>query len=349
MKAFFSKYWPVCLLVTLFYFLLEKNGLALLFTCLQPVFAATVCIYLLEPVVNFFSDILHLPRLLSVLLTYLIFILFLALLFFMLLPDLLHALSDLLASLPALYQQLSLSTYLEPFLNKLPALLSGLFDLLSSLSGLLSSLGTVLIALIMAFYFLLTHHSLGEAAAASLYSLLPPAITDRLLLCAGILDKSFRSFITSKLLLGFIQGGAIFLSTLLANLLFRLSIPSPLFMGLLTFFANLVPLLGPVLGILLCCFLSFLYGLPEMIVTGCLLLLWQQIDNILLSPQLLGNASGLSPFWVLAAVTAATSLGSFWLLLMAVPLTAFAQSLFRAWREGFSGYSLPPSWLRHRP
>lgn len=352
MKSFFSsfsRYWPVFVLLTGLYILFEKNGLALIITCLRPLLAAVACIYLLEPVVNFLSDTLRLPRLLSLLLTYLGFFGFLVLLLLFLIPDLLQALSDVLSSLPSLYAELSLRTYLQPFLEKLPEFLGGLLDLLTSLSSLLSGLGSFLVALIMSFYFLLTHHSLGEAAAASLYSLLPLAAAERLLLILSLLDHAFRSFVSSKLLLSLIQAAAIFFSTIAANLLFRLSIPSPLFMGLLTFLANLIPLIGPILGTLLCSFLALLYGIPEMIVTSCLLLLWQQIDNLLLSPHFLGTSSGLSPFWVLAVITAAASLGSLWLLLIAVPLTAFAQSLFRAWREGFSARSLPPKWLRYRP
>ncbi|MCI8632206.1 MAG: AI-2E family transporter [Lachnospiraceae bacterium] len=352
MKSFFSscsRHFPLLILLTGLYLLFEKGGLALIITCLHPLLAAAACIYLLEPIVNFFSDTLRLPRLLSLLLTYLGFFAFLALLLLFLIPDLLQALSDLLGSLPALYAQLSLSAYLQPFLEKLPEFLGSLFDLLTSLSSLLSGLGSFFIALIMSFYFLLTHHSLGEATAASLYHLLPVAAAERSLLILSLLDRAFRAFISSKLLLSLIQAAAIFFSSMAANLLFRLSIPSPLFMGLLTFFANLIPFIGPLLGILLCSFLSFLYGLPEMIVTCCLLLLWQQIDNLFLSPHFLSSSSGLSPFWVLAVITAAASLGNLWLLLTAVPLTAFAQSLLRAWREGFSACSLPPKWLRYRP
>lgn len=326
--SFFSsvkKYLPAFILFTAAYWLIEKNGFSVLLTCLRPLLAAIFIIYLLEPVVCTLEDSLRLPRLWALLLTYLALFLFLGLLIFLLLPDLLHAITDLLTSLPA-----SADSYLKPLLAKLPDLLGSLLGLLASVSALLSSFGTLFIALIMAFYFLLSHHTLGEAIAAFFQPL--PA-SARLLSVLALFNRTCRSFISSKLLLSLIQGLAIFFSTWLCNLLFHLSIPSPLFFGLLTFIANLIPLLGPILGAILCGALALLYGLPEFIVTISLILLWQQIDNLLLSPRLLSGSSGLSPFWILAAVTAASSLGNLWLLLMAVPLTAFAQSIFRAWRE----------------
>lgn len=318
---------------------------------MKSLLTALVLIYLLEPIVCFLTDVWHLPRALALALTYLALFAALGFLLFLLLPDLLTAASGLFRSASDLIEDVShspSSSPLPPLLARFPDLISSLLGGLTSalqrlllsasalLSNLFSSLGSFLIALIMAFYFLLSHRTLGEAIASFLYPLLPSSWSARLSQMFHLLNQSFRSFIASKLLLSLIQGVAIFFSTWAANLLFRLRIPSPLFLGLLTFLANLFPLLGPLLGTAFCGALALLYGLPEGIVTVSLLLLWQQVDNLLLSPRLLSGSSGLSPFWILVVITAAGSLGSVYLLLAAVPLASFAQSVFRAWRAHWS-------------
>lgn len=325
------------LLGALLYWLLEQKGLSFLAACCKPLAYAALCIYLLEPAVASLSRRFRLSRVGALLLTFALLALTLFFLLYLLLPDLTRA----VLSLADLLAKTSLASHL-------PLLLENAAPLLERAGSLVENISTLLATLLMSFYFLLTHESLGESLAAFLYPLCGRR-ADRPLLILHLLSQSCRRFLGRKLLLAFLQGVLLFLSTQGANLLFHLHIPSPLLLGLLTFLGNLIPLFGPIAAALLCGVLAYLAGLPELIVTLCLTALFQQLDNLILSPRLLGSGAGLSPFSTLAALSVAASTGSLTLILLAVPLAAFGQTLFRAWRANFNGYRLPDRWLRYRP
>lgn len=81
----------------------------------------------------------------------------------------------------------------------------------------------------------------------------------------------------------------------------------------------------------------------------------QQLDNLLIGPKILGDRSGVSPFWVLASVTCGGLLFGGIGMILAVPAAQVAGTLITEYQrsrepysEGFLG-QIPPRFSHLRP
>lgn len=367
----------IALLLLLARLLFVGNTFRNIGAALRPLSISVLIIYLLAPLVNRLEEKLHWPRVLCLFLTYLVFIVFIFLFFYFLLPDLIQ---NILQILPESYEELVELLCSHPFFGRfitedflyslaeaLPfsgknvqTFLSYSSRMVGSLASSLRWLSLMLVSLTMAFYGLLTTRSLGAAAGSFLYKMLPAPWTDRILSLIYIIDRALRDFVISKLFTCSILGFLVYLAILLCNLIFRLQIPSPLLIALITAFFNLIPYIGPFLGTIPCLLLALFRGWAEAAVLLGILLLAQQIDNIIIEPRVLSQSAGVSPFWILASVTGLSLLFNPFASVFAVPAASVLRSLLHQYQESRrlrkSGLpdtvflrTVPSAWQKDRP
>lgn len=202
-------------------------------------------------------------------------------------------------------------------LSQLDTLPKQALDLaLFTLGGLI----TVILVLVLSFYVLLY----GQHLWNGLINLLPPQY--------GIpfrdsLELNFHNFVVSQILL------AVFMGLVLLPIFLVLRVPFALLFTLLITIAEVIPLVGPTLGIGLVGFLLLLQnpwmGVQFTIAATVL----QQIRDNIIAPKFLGDITGLNPLWIFIALLVGLQIGGFLGIVVAVPIAGTIKGTLDAVRS----------------
>jgi predicted PurR-regulated permease PerM len=98
-------------------------------------------------------------------------------------------------------------------------------------------------------------------------------------------------------------------------------------MGFIIGITNIIPYIGPFIGTIPCLIFALFSGFWEAIALLAIILIMQQIDNIIVSPRILGNSVGLKPFWVVASVTIGGSFFGAAGMILSVPIASVILTL----------------------
>lgn len=341
-----KRFLPYLILIALsIRFFIMPDGLHRLWSAASPLLGTLFIIYLLQPIVNFIQEKLHAKRIIALLLSYFLLLSITFLFFYALIPGIYQSVLHLLphdydAFVSRCCENPLLLRYVgaertRTFLYNVPSMLTEYMDpllhystdLLSSLSSLIKYIGIAFIALTMSFYALLESKDPGSSIAAFIYHTFSVTAADLMLSLLDIIDTALRRFIQGKMIACLILGIGTTLLLLLCNLLFDLSIPYAGLLGFLIALTNIIPYIGPLLGTVVCVLLSLFHGWVEALAVLGVVLLMQQVDNMYLEPRILGDSTGVSPFWVLTSVTC---FGIFWGgigMILAVPIASILRQM----------------------
>ena len=190
----------------------------------------------------------------------------------------------------------------------------------SSVLGGLISTG---LGLVFAIYFLLQKEDLALSIKRLIYSVFPLNVAQRILYIGEITRESFSQFITGQTLDALALAG-LFLITMTI-----FSFPYALMVSVIIAISALIPIVGSFIGLVIGAFLIFVED-PKM--AGFFIILFlvlQQIEGNLIYPKVVGKASGLSSVWTLAAVTLGGSIMGIIGILLFVPLFSVIQKLLK--------------------
>lgn len=97
---------------------------------------------------------------------------------------------------------------------------------------------------------------------------------------------------------------------------------------------NIIPYFGPVIGIVPAVFSALADGgIPLAAAAGFSLFAVQQIECNFIYPRIIGKSTGLHPLFVLISVSAAASVGGFFLMILAVPIAGIIKVLVTKWAQ----------------
>ena len=108
-----------------------------------------------------------------------------------------------------------------------------------------------------------------------------------------------------------------------------LGAPFPLALGLIAGLLGLIPQVGATIGGVILVLVTLTQGVPEALAMLAVVVVYQQLENYVLQPNIQGRAADVSGFFVVASVVVGASLLGVLGALVAVPLTASAQIVFR--------------------
>lgn len=176
---------------------------------------------------------------------------------------------------------------------------------LVTLGGIITST----LVLVLAFYMLLY----GRFLWNGLINVLPPQY--------GIpfrdsLELNFHKFIVSQILL------AAFMGVVLVPVFLILQVPFALLFAVLIAIAEVIPLVGPLLGIGLVALLLLLQNPWLAVQVTILATVLQQVRDNILAPKLLGDFTGLNPLWIFIALLMGFQIAGFLGVIVAVPIAA---------------------------
>jgi predicted PurR-regulated permease PerM len=171
----------------------------------------------------------------------------------------------------------------------------------------------LVLAPILAFYVLADLPHIRRSAEA----LTPPSVRDEATLLSRRLGQAIGGYFRGQLLVAFIVGALCCVG------LYVIDLPFWLVIGMFAGLCNMIPLIGPFIGAVPGVVLALAtrdVGTAVWVIV--IMTVVQQIDNNLISPNVMKRAAKVHPVVVLLSLTLAGSLFGFWGLLVAVPATA---------------------------
>ncbi len=160
-------------------------------------------------------------------------------------------------------------------------------------TGLLS----LLLAIIIGFYFLLEKEIFADGIKRILRALLKDYIVDGLLEFGSEVDRIFSRFIIGKSIDSLIIGVICFIGLVVMDVKYALII------SLIIGITNMIPYFGPYIGAVPSVIIAFFTSPIKALWVLIFIIVLQQFDGMVLGPKILGESTGLSPVWIIFAIT----------------------------------------------
>ncbi len=133
---------------------------------------------------------------------------------------------------------------------------------------------------------------------------------------AGIVNETFIGFIVGRIIDSFIIGVLTFIVLKICT------IPFALMISLIVGVTNVIPFFGPFIGAIPSIFILLLENPIDALYFIVIVVVIQQLDGNLIGPKIVGNAIGISSFWVLISVLIGGGLFGFTGMALGVPVFA---------------------------
>lgn len=191
-------------------------------------------------------------------------------------------------------------------------------------SGLTSVMFNFFMGVVFAVYLLLNKESLLYDLKRVLHAFLPRHRIGRVYEVADLANKTFTNFIVGQLTEAVILGTMYFIGTGI----FRMPY-APLISTLMAV-CSLIPLFGPLLGIIPSALILLMVDPKLAIIFVVMAIIFQQIEGNFIYPKVVGNSIGLPGMWVLLALLIGGYLFGGIGMILAVPVCSVIYSIFRA-------------------
>jgi len=343
--------------MTLKNFSLLTSALGKLIGILSPFIWGLVITYLLTPLMrklrrNVFDpftarlyknhkskDGSRLSRGLSVLVSEIVFLLVIAAVVYLIIPQIYTSLEAMVLSSSEYIARTSewieriLSDYPEIMAfvtEKLNSLGTGIVDWLST--SILPELGSLvtnvtagvyyvlvgiynlLIGIIASVYILANVDSLNAHSKKLLYCLFTVENAEKIREATRFVDKTFNGFIIGKLLDSAIIGLICYIVCAL------LKMPYALLVSVIVGITNIIPFFGPFIGAIPSTLIILLVDPIKALIFVAFIIILQQLDGNVIGPKILGNTVGINGFWVMFSIIMGAGLFGFWGMLLGVPV-----------------------------
>ena len=330
-------------------------------SALLPYIIGLVVAYLVLPLVNFLDRRMpsllrdrHLARPLSIMIVYLIVILFIAGIFAFLIPPVVEQGQVLWKQMPQLaakgralgtewfgrYQEaipLEIQERIQSNLEKLAgtigqALQEGSTRTVSVISNTVGFFLGILVIPFWLFYILNDEAKVRESAL----DLIPDRIEPDLLNIFRITDDIFSAYIRGQLIL------CLFIGVLATIGLLIVGVDFALLLGLIAGAFEIFPFVGPILGAIPALIVAALQSPMTALWTLVVFIIIQQIENLFLAPRIAGESVKLHPALVMVVLVVGNEALGLWGMLLAVPLAAVIRDVFKYLYLRFSDEKVSP-------
>lgn len=223
---------------------------------------------------------------------------------------------------------------LAPYVSSVVSIVSGVG---SSVWKVLMFLYNLLIGLIVAVYLLFSRKKFARQSVLIIRSALKPKWAELLLDEVAFIDRMFGGFIDGKILDSAIIGVLCYIGCTI----FRF--PNALLVSAVVGITNVIPFFGPIIGAVPSTLLILIESPIKALWFVVFVLALQQLDGNVIGPKILGDSTGLSPFWVIFAITLFGSLMGVLGMFIGVPLFAVIYYLITELTESrLKKRDLPP-------
>lgn len=187
----------------------------------------------------------------------------------------------------------------------------------------ISTLVSVLLAIVVMIYILLSKDELLRQTKKLLYANVKKEHADRVVEVAALARDTYSKFLSGQCIEAMILGGLMFITFSIFGL------PYAGLIAILTAVCAFVPFIGAFISCGVGVVLTLLTNPIQAVVCLIVYLVVQFIENQFIYPRVVGTSVGLSPFWTFIAVLLGGKLFGLVGILFFIPLTAVLYSLIR--------------------
>ena len=208
----------------------------------------------------------------------------------------------------------------------LSGVFAGLANFLISLGG---NIFSMLLSLILSIYLLLSHEYFTDLWNKFFFIIFRKTKGGLVLKRAlHTINYTFSKYIRGQLI------EACIVAIMSIIVLSIVGVDYAVIIGIISGVCNLIPYVGPFVGIVLAAIMALFSGNLFMIVGAVIgLLIVQQIDSNIIAPKIVGDIVGLHPAFIIVALTIGGNLYGLLGMLIAVPVAASIKNLISDWFE----------------
>ena len=292
-------------------------------------------------------DIDRIRRPVSMIVTLLLVAAVVALVFGIVLPELIRTGTNLITNMPGYFE--SASVWVNKLLEDNPAILSYINDIIQQInldemssrlmqflqdseliqnifgtaSSLVGGVVNAFIGLIFSFYILMRKEQLARQCKMILSAFLPRGVVERVVRIARLTSSTFSHFLSGQCTEAVILGFLFFI----AMSVFKF--PYALLCSVLIGFTALIPIFGAFFGCIVSALLILMVEPQKALWFVIMFLILQQVEGNLIYPHVVGSAVGLPSLWVLVAVTVGGSMFGILGMLFFIPLSSVLYAILR--------------------
>lgn len=204
--------------------------------------------------------------------------------------------------------------------NSVSVIATGAF---SAVGGVASTLVDVLIGFVFSLYCLARKEILARQGRRILYAFLPENYCDEIIRILRLTNSTFSNFISGQCLEAVILGGLFAVAMAIAKL------PYIPLVSVLIAVTALVPIVGAFVGCFLGTFFILVNDPFQAVIFVIMFLVIQQLEGNLIYPKVVGTSIGLPGMWVLLAVTVGGDLLGIMGMLVMIPIASVIYAILR--------------------
>ncbi len=323
--------------------LFKSDAISWFFGVINPVLVAFVIAYLLDSIVKFFMRKLRIRRGFSILLSYICVLLLITALFALLVPSLSENFNAVVTFL--VDGNIDIESMVEGLKgNSDNKIINELVNFIQNSSGdvqeeinkavgyiatyvmnFVKNFGmgifSTITSFIISIYMLIEKDDIIARVKRFVYAYFEKRKANRVTYVVNMANTTFKSYLNGKILDAFIVG-------LITITLFTIfNVPYAPLMGSLIGLFNIIPYFGPIIGSVPVIVVSFFVEPSKALTALIIIIIVQQIDGNYLDPKIVSSNVGVSPFWVLAAVTVGGAAGGPVGMVIGVPTLVLVKTL----------------------
>lgn len=328
-----------------FYLLLNNLGyflgrIGIFINILSPFAGGIVIAYILDPMVKFFYTRLFKEkkgtRGFAILLAYAVAILLLALLGWLVVPQIVNSIGMLFTNFPSyiqgvqdmlLYVQSEYGIDLQQatkMLDDSEAMVKEIYamatdampQIVASIGSVASNFVAVFTSIAASIYMLADKDHLLHQLRTLAHAFLPEKVASNTLRICHYANVNFTGFFVGKIIDSAIIGVITFAAMTILRLDFAVLIS--VFIGI----TNIIPVFGPFIGAIPSVFILLLIDPLQAVIFCVLILIIQQLDGNFIGPKILGSSIGISALWILFSIVVGGDLFGIVGMVVGVPVFA---------------------------
>ncbi|WP_197029581.1 AI-2E family transporter [Butyrivibrio sp. AE3004] len=328
------------------------NGIKILGKYFSPVITGLILAYVIHPLVAFFERTIlskikkeGIKRSLAILLSFLVILLFIAVLMLALIPQLVDSVSTFISNLngyassleellnkfsaSASHYNINLSgitsrinTFLSQFTQKLPTALS---QIINVSAGIGQGFFNFILGSILAIYFLSGQDKLLAGTTRLLKLYIKSPTYEKMGDFWNTSNDILKRYIAGDILDGLIVGIVNWIFMIITGMSYSVLIS--LFVGV----TNLAPTFGPIVGAIFGSFILVLVNPMHALIFLIFTIVLQTIDGYIIKPKLFGDTLGVSAVWILVTLVVGGRMFGVAGIMLAIPFAAIFNFSYQEW------------------
>ncbi|WP_326907714.1 AI-2E family transporter [Sedimentibacter sp. MB31-C6] len=309
----------------------------------KPVIYALILAYLLDSAVKFFVNKLKIRRVQGIFLACLLLLGLIVFLIYIIVPkiveninaiasffisgniDIIQIVTDISDKIDNGYVQYVADSILHASESMQDIINSILIKLSNTLMQLVTNIGsstlTIVTSFIINIYMLIEKEDILARGKRLIFAYFDDTKANKILHVFSEANLIFKSFLNGKILDSFIVG----IICAIAFSIFK--VPYAPLLGTVIGAFNMIPYFGPIIGSVPVIVVAFFVDPTKALTALIIIIVIQQIDANFLDPKIVGKNVGVSPFWIITAVTVGGNLFGVPGMLFSVPLTVLFKTV----------------------